>query len=206
MTRRHIILAGDSVFDNDGYVPGEPGLIEQMRQSIPPDWSCTKVAVDGDCIAHVKDQIENLPTNATDLVVSVGGNDVRHYSGLLSSVSEAENLIELLRQPLIDFRAAYDEMLSLLEETRLRTHVCTIYTAIPFEDAVWRQFAPLAIGKFNEVIADAANLRQIRCFRLDTVCVEIGDFSSVSPIEPSCQGGQKIVEAIISGLDRPSTL
>jgi hypothetical protein len=80
--------------------------------------------------------------------------------------------------------------------------LCTIYTAIPFEDPVWRQYAPLAICKFNEVIIEEAKAREFAILRLDEVCVEHGDFSSVSPIEPSNQGGQKIVDYIISRLNQ----
>ncbi len=57
---KHIVLAGDSIFDNDGYVIGEAGVIEQMRMSLPSEWSTSKVAVDGDCFRHVSDQIRNL--------------------------------------------------------------------------------------------------------------------------------------------------
>lgn len=39
MTVKHICLMGDSIFDNDGYVPGEPGVIEQLRRAIPKTWS-----------------------------------------------------------------------------------------------------------------------------------------------------------------------
>lgn len=136
------MLAGDSIFDSDGYVPDEAGLIEQLRWSLPPDWSSTKVAVDGDCIAHVKDQIADLPSDATDLIVSVGGKDARTHSALLSRVRHPSDLDELLQQPLTTFRDAYRAMLDLLAQTRLRLHVCTIYTAIPFEEPVGGNWPP----------------------------------------------------------------
>ena len=84
MQDKHLVLAGDSIFDNDSYVLGEAGVIEQLRSSIPKTWSASKVAVDGDCIHHVKGQIAGLPTHTTDLIVSVGGNDALSHSSLLS--------------------------------------------------------------------------------------------------------------------------
>lgn len=198
---RHLILAGDSIFDNDGYVLGEPGVIEQLRKALPTDWSCTKTAVDGDCIANIEEQINVLPSNATDLIVSVGGNDARYHSALLKQVRSHKGLIERLERPLEEFRKTYQKMLNRLKETGLRLHVCTIYTAIPFEDPVWRQYVPLAITHFNEIIIKEATERGISIFRLEKICTEESDFSSVSPIEPSSKGGQKIVDHIVDSLE-----
>lgn len=36
--------------------------------------------------------------------------------------------------------------------------------------------------------------------RLDLACRDDSDFSEISPIEPSSQGGQKIVDAILQSL------
>jgi hypothetical protein len=197
---KHIVLAGDSIFDNDGYVIGEAGVIEQMRTSLPSAWSATKVAVDGDCIRHVSDQIRNLPENATDLVVSVGGNDARQYTNLFESIQSGADLADLLAKPLADFRTAYRAMLDVIKTTNLRLHVCTIYTEVPFTDPIWRLYAPLAIGQFNNVIIEEANSGAMPIFRLDKVCVQESDFAENSPIEPSSQGGQKIVDYILSKL------
>jgi len=201
MESKHIVLAGDSIFDNDGYVLGEPGVIEQMRKSLPlPSWSAFKIAVDGDCISHVAQQIANLPTNATDLIVSVGGNDARQHSGLLQKVSSPADLPKLLEGPLAAFRAEYNSMLGKLLQIDVRTHLCTIYTAVPFEDPAWRQYAPFAINAFNKIILDEANAHSIPVFRLEEVCTEEDDFAVISPIEPSSKGGQKIVDHILKSL------
>ncbi len=197
MESKHLILAGDSIFDNDGYVLGEAGVIEQLRCALPATCSASKVAVDGDCIRHVKDQIAGLPSNATDLIVSVGGNDARFHSALLSKVNKANDLDTILSAPLAEFTADYRLMLDCAKATGLKVYVCTIYTAVPFEDPIWRQFAPLAIGKFNEVIVAEANAHGIPVLHLQNVCTDANDFSAVSPIEPSNQGGQKIVDHIV---------
>lgn len=199
-TARHLVLAGDSVFDNDGYVPGEAGVIEQLRRSLPHGWSGTKVAVDGDCVMHVTNQLVSVPAGATDLIVSAGGNDARAHSALLSKVEDTEHLNRLILEPLADFRINYRRMLGALRKTGLRIHVCTIYTAIPFKDPVWRQFAPAAIKMFNEIIIAEARAHAVSVIRLDHACVDDDDFSVVSPIEPSNRGGQKIVDCILSTL------
>ena len=45
---KHVVLLGDSIFDNASYVPGQPPVIEQLRSQLPPSWAATLLAVDGD--------------------------------------------------------------------------------------------------------------------------------------------------------------
>lgn len=200
--QKHIVLAGDSIFDNDSYVMGEASVIEQMRRSLPTGWSAFKIAVDGDCIRDVPAQLKQLPAHATDIVLSVGGNDMIGYSHVLAQVRSPLDLSTLLAEPLADFKAKYAQLLDTLAERTARTAVCTIYTAIPFEEPAFRAFAPTAIAVFNEAIAAEANQRSMPVIRLETVCTDSEDFSAVSPIEPSAIGGQKIVDAIIQLLSR----
>lgn len=197
---RHIILAGDSIFDNDTYVPGEPGVIAQLRRALPPGWRATKVAVDGDKIDDVRRQVKTLPADATDLIVSVGGNDALGHSDMLAQVRGPSDLPRLLYGPLAKFRAKYAAMLDLLTPISVRLQVCTIYTAIPFEEPLWRALAPAAIGAFNQVILEEAGGRGIAVLRLDELCVAADDYSALSPIEPSAKGGQKIVDLIATSL------
>jgi hypothetical protein len=171
-----------------------------MRKSLPLTWSASKIAVDGDCIRHIQEQLENLPTNATDLIVSVGGNDARQHTNLLTQIGLLSDLPKVISGPLASFRATYREMLQIISKLDLRSHVCTIYTAVPFEDPRWRQYAPHAISMFNSVIVEEAASLSIPVFRLEEVCTEDNDFAATSPIEPSSQGGQKIVDHILSSL------
>jgi len=194
---KHIILAGDSIFDNDGYVLGEAGVIEQLRSSLPKQHSASKIAVDGDCIKHIKDQLQNLPSNATDIFISVGGNDARYYSDLLGSISNEKDLYHILLEPLKQFEASYEDMIEHALSTKLRIVVSTIYTNVPFESPIWRKFAPIAIQEFNSVIKRQAKQKNIPVLYLEKICTEACDYSTVSPIEPSSKGGQKIVNAII---------
>jgi hypothetical protein len=49
----HAILLGDSIFDNERYVPGGPTVIDQLRTGLPDAWKATLLAVDGDCTPDV---------------------------------------------------------------------------------------------------------------------------------------------------------
>jgi hypothetical protein len=197
VTAKHIVLAGDSIFDNDVYVMGELGVIEQMRRSLPAGWSAFKIAVDGDCIRDVSGQVEDLPTHATHLVVSVGGNDLIGYAHLLNTVRSRGEIEGVLAAPKATFVAQYEEMLDGLQKLPVQLIVCTIYTAIPFEEPILRSFGASAIGAFNDLIRERAAARNIPVLRLDHICTEPDDFSAVSPIEPSAKGGQKIVDHLI---------
>lgn len=200
MAEKHICLMGDSIFDNDEYIPGEPGVIEQMRRSIPKSWSAFKVAVDGDCIEDIPNQLEKVPTHTTDIVVSIGGNDLMKFRHLLAQVAEGANLEELIASQLADFEIAYGWMLDTVSERGLGVCACTIYTAIPFAEKEMRDHAPSAIGAFNAIIQRLAESRGVPVIRLDVVCSDEGDYSEMSPIEPSSKGGQKIVDAILQTL------
>lgn len=200
MAEKHICLMGDSFFDNDEYIPGEPGVIEQMRRSIPKNWTAFKVAVDGDCIEDIPNQLEKVPAHITDIVVSIGGNDLMKFRHLLARVAEGEQLEDVIASPLADFEIAYGWMLDSVAEHGTKVTVCTIYTAIPFAEPEMRDHAPSAIGAFNAIILRLAEARGLSVIRLDLACTENDDFSDMSPIEPSSKGGQKIVDAILQTL------
>lgn len=197
---KHIVLAGDSIFDNDGYVPGEPGVIEQLRMSVPKDWSAAKIAVDGDCIRHVYSRVENLPTHYTDMVLSIGGNDALGYSTIIDEMDSIEDLPRLAARPMTEFRKDYQTLLDHLIALDVKLSVCTIYTAVPFDNAEWREYVPIALNLFNSIIKEEAQKRNIDVIDIDKVCTEPADFAAVSPIEPSAIGGQKIVDLIIEHL------
>jgi len=171
-----------------------------MRRSIAKSWTAFKVAVDGDCIEDIPNQLEKVPTHTTDIVVSIGGNDLMKFRHLLAQVAEGAKLEELIASPLADFEIAYGWMLDTVSERGLKVNACTIYTAIPFAERELRDHAPSAISAFNAIILRLAESRGVSVIRLDVVCSDKDDFSEMSPIEPSSKGGQKIVDAILQAL------
>jgi hypothetical protein len=189
----HLILLGDSVFDNGAYVPGEEPVADQVREALPADWQVTLLAIDGDVVAGVADQLKRLPHGATHLAISVGGNDALRQSGILRqpATSVTQVLSELVR--IQDaFRRAYRAMLAAILATQLPTVVCTIYTAIP---GLPRE-AVAALSFFNDVIMQEAARHGVGALDLRLVCNEARHFSALSPIEPSRAGGQQIAKAL----------
>ena len=84
----------------------------------------------------------------------------------------------------------------LLEKHR-KLVVCTVYNSIP---EVPKE-ALKALALFNEVILEEAFKRKLAVIDLRTIFNLKEDYSEVSPIEPSHQGGIKIVNAIKKVLD-----
>jgi hypothetical protein len=89
----HVVLLGDSIFDNARYVPDRPPVVEQVRRALPVGWRAALLAVDGHTAEDVPGQLAQIPADASHLFVSAGGNDALGESSLLSeaaySVGEA---------------------------------------------------------------------------------------------------------------------
>ena len=99
----HIVLLGDSIFDNKSYVGSGPAVIDQLRQELPSGWQATLLAVDGSVTADVPRQLRRLPRDASHLVVSVGGNDALGHSATIlhewaSSYSEVMTRLAAIQE------------------------------------------------------------------------------------------------------------
>jgi hypothetical protein len=189
----HVVLLGDSIFDNARYVPDRPPVVEQVRKNLPSGWSVTLLAVDGHVAEDVESQLINLPADATLLVVSAGGNDALGESSILSesacTVGEALCLFNETRER---FRNSYRSMLRALARVGKPTAVCTIYNSIPGLG----EAEQTALAGFNEVILREAFGACLPIIDLRLVCDRADDYSHVSRIEPSVTGGSKIARAI----------
>src|SRR5215467_9579226 len=71
----HLVLLGDSIFDNAEYTNGGPDVVSQVRRLLPPEWTTLLLAVDGSMTGNISDQVRQLPRDCTHLVLSVGGNN-----------------------------------------------------------------------------------------------------------------------------------
>ena len=57
----HVVLLGDSIFDNQAYVGSGPDVVAQLREALPAGWAATLCAVDGAMTLDVESQLETLP-------------------------------------------------------------------------------------------------------------------------------------------------
>jgi hypothetical protein len=189
----HVVLLGDSIFDNARYVPDRPPVIEQVRRGLPSGWKGTLVAVDGHTVEDVALQLPRVPSDASHLVVSIGGNDALMSSGLLQQrAGTVGAALAVLAEALGTFRTNYAAMLASVLALGKPTAVCTIYDAIPILGAPERA----GLANFNDVISRRAVGTGIPLIDLRVICNHPDDYSPLSPIEPSVVGGAKIADAI----------
>jgi hypothetical protein len=189
----HLILLGDSIFDNATYVPGEPAVIDQVRALLPAGSTATLLAVDGNVTIDVARQMARLPNDATHLFVSVGGNDALAASGkLYERTTTVAQGLEVLHEIGRSFRRHYQAMLAEVLSAGKHTALCTIYDAIPPLGRSERT----ALSLFNDIIGREAFAAGLPLIDLRLVCSEERDYSPLSPIEPSARGGEKIAQAI----------
>jgi hypothetical protein len=192
---KHVVLLGDSVFDNGAYVrPGDPDVFAQVQAKLPTSWQVTMHAVDGATTTSIERQLVRLPENTSHLILSVGGNDALGSSGILRE--EARSVAEVMTR-IADVRDAfarsYRKMLDLVTGYRLPTAVCTIYDT-RFPNPEERRQVVAALSIFNDVITREAFSRKLTLIDLRLICSDHDDYAN--PIEPSAKGGDKIATAI----------
>lgn len=194
----HLVLLGDSIFDNAAYVQGRLPVIDHLRQIIPAEWQATLLAIDGDITSGVAGQTTGLPSTATHLFISVGGNDALQKIGMFSEpVDTVGKALLLLASVRDDFRQCYRKMLWQVLGLNLPVAVCTIYNSVPGLGDMEKT----ALALFNEIILQEAFMARVPVIDLRLICNEDEDYSYISPIEPSHSGGEKIARAIVSLLD-----
>jgi hypothetical protein len=191
----HVILLGDSIFDNGRYTRGGPDVVSQVRELLGAGWEATLLAVDGSTTEEVAGQVARLPKTATHLVLSVGGNNALMHLGILDAptatvASSLETLAEVAAAFVTRYRAAVDAC----SKTRLPLTVCTIHDGC-FEDAAFQRIASTTLALFNDAIIRVAVERALPVIDLRFVCARPEDYAN--PIEPSSIGGEKIARAIV---------
>ena len=191
----HIVLLGDSVFDNAAYVNGGPDVGAHLGAMLPPGWQSSVVARDGSVTHDVAAQVNRLPADASHLVVSVGGNDALIEAPLLTHpVSNVAMALERLAAVAQRFENNYRAMLNSVRSARKPTAICTIYEP-RFPEPMMRLHTCAALKFFNDTLLKIAIETELPVLDLRLVCAEDSCFAN--PIEPSVQGGQRIAAAIL---------
>jgi hypothetical protein len=192
---KHIVLLGDSIFDNAVYVSGGLDVTAHLRRQIPAEWKASLRAVDGSVVEDVRRQTVDLPEDSTHLIVSAGGNDALMNADIMQR--KASSFAEVLNR-LADvagaFEYQYREMLKGVLHLNKPTAVCTIYYP-RMNDALVQKIAVAALTVFNDVIIRQAFLAGVPLIDLRLVCNEDADYAN--EIEPSEAGGRKIADSIV---------
>jgi hypothetical protein len=197
----HLVLLGDSIFDNGVYTGGGPDVISQVRELLPSGWEASLLAIDGSTTDNIADQMESLPEEATHLVLSVGGNNALTEASRLGISFFADpgtsNAIALgsLADISDDFETRYRTAVDACLRPSLPLSVCTIYNGC-FPDRTYQRLASVALAVFNDVILRVAIQHGLPVIDLRMVCADPKDYAN--PIEPSSVGGEKIARIIVA--------
>jgi hypothetical protein len=191
----HVVLLGDSVFDNAAYVRGGADVLTHLRRRAPRGWGATLLAVDGSVVEGVHGQLRRVPAEATHLVISAGGNDALGHAHILEErAGSAAEVLLRLADVAEGFEAGYGRMLSAALRTGKPTAACTVYYP-RYADALAQRLAVTALTVFNDAIIRAAFGTGVPLLDLRLICDEEADYAN--PIEPSEAGGAKIADRII---------
>ena len=208
---KHIVLLGDSIFDNRTYVnPGETDVPNQLKSLVRRDCKVTHLAVDGHVTRHIQTQLNNIPSDATHLFISVGGNDgLGHLSIFTQPIETVGEGLQKMYKIGENFKKVYSSMLDNVLKHRLPTSVCNIYYPRFHTNSLDRVSSYLRMGVnveklqemamaaetiFNDIISYEAFKRNLPFIDLRVLCDDDQDFAN--PIEPSCIGGMKIAKTI----------
>ena len=186
--------SANSIFDNKRYVGDGPDVIDQLKADLPSGWTASLNAVDGSTTLDIAGQIERLPSDATHLVVSVGGNDALKHKDLLDEkASSVAEVLDKLGKIKGEFQANYRTMLDGLLAVKLPTALCTIYEA-RYSDPDTHRIAATGLSVFNDVITREVFARGLPLIDLRLIVTADDDYAN--DVEPSVKGGAKIARVI----------
>src|SRR6266404_1747528 len=150
----HLVLLGDSIFDNAAYTSGGPDVVSQVRRFLPSEWGASLLAIDGSTTDNVAGQVQGMPKEATHLVLSVGGNNALMQASKLgisffgipgtSSAKALESLADISD----DFETRYRSAVDACLRPGLPLSVCTIYNGC-FLDETYRAHRLCGAGGFQ---------------------------------------------------------
>lgn len=165
---------------------------------LPNGWKATLLARDGSMINDITYQLQQLPEDASCLVLSVGGNDALSHADILGEAanSVAEVLLQLADMQ-DEFRDNYRKMLKKIRSYGLPTLICTIFYP-RFPDPQIQKMSKLALSIFNDCITGEVIASNLRLIDLRMIFNQEKDYAT--PIEPSEIGGEKLADAILENV------
>ena len=191
---RHVVLLGDSIFDNKAYTSGGPDVVTQLQGILPSGWRATLGAIDGATTEDFSRQVAAIPADASHLVLSLGGNDALGHVDLLEQrVHSSAEVLDRFATAAARFETRYRAAVEALRRRDVPITICTIYNG-NFPDRDFQRLASTALCVFNDAIIRVAFENALALIDLRLVCNEPSDYAN--PIEPSSHGGAKIARAI----------
>ena len=220
---KKIYLLGDSIIDNTPYVQNNEKDVASHLNSMyksSPQINIYNRAVDGHTMKDLLDtQLSDEGLNeATNIVVSIGGNDLLGnlyflidamglYQGQESKVFQRtttrnktfeDTYFEIIKP----MQQEYESVVANLSNYRAKLLLCTVYEgdlvdSDEFSDVIYSSKTMLSI--FNDLVYRTAQKYNADVLELRDIFVSPEDYAN--PIEPSHIGGEKLAKAIKDWVD-----
>lgn len=181
----HIVLLGDSIFQNNNYVPKSKSVEYLLKEklSIPS----LVLAQDNAIIYDIPKQYNSMPLNlnakTTNLYISIGGNDLLNlYEHNNTNNSKLFNMVWEIYKKTI---------LMLIDSTQCNIILTDIYF---ITDPNYSKYIPM-IKKWNSNLYQFAGQHKLNVFKISKILTQPKDFTN--SIEPSVIGGNKMVNSFI---------
>jgi hypothetical protein len=181
----HIVLLGDSIFQNKKYVPKSKSVEYLLKEklSIPS----LVLAQDNAIIYDIPNQYNSMPIDlnakSTNLYISIGGNDLLNlYEHNNTKNTNLFNIVWELYKKTI---------LMLIDSTQCNIILTDIYF---ITDPNYKRYIPI-IKKWNSNLYQFANQHKLKVFKISKILTQPKDFTN--SIEPSVIGGNKMVNSFI---------
>jgi hypothetical protein len=196
----HIVLLGDSILDNRAYTEGGPDVVSQVQELLPLGSHATLLAVDGSTTEDIPSQAQRIPSDATHLVLSVGGNDaIMNSDVLLKSFDSPVTALAKFADVSQGFEGKYRQAVAICRKTGFPLTICTIYNG-NFPDREYQRLTSTALMVFNDAILRVGFEFELTVIDLRFVCSSPEDYAN--PIEPSSRGGAKIARCVVASTER----
>ncbi len=169
-------------------------MVKPLCAALPAGWTASLLAVDGSTTDEVAGQVGCLPSDASHLVLSVGGNDALQQAHVLfMPASSTEEAVGLLADLAEQFEHHYRAVVQACLRPGLPLIACTIYNG-NFPDPAYQRLVTTALAVFNDAIVRVAIAHRLLVIDLRAICAGPEDYANA--IEPSSVGGAKIARAI----------
>ena len=199
---KELVLLGDSIIDNKTYVlDGEKSVLEHIQSKT--DIKTVQLALDGATTGDVLDnQLNNISSEASHIVLSVGGNDLLNEIGFLTEDFKytPNQVLERCYSLIAPITKKYESIVTTLQTSKIRANLllCTVYEgdlegSVMYDDIAISSRTMLSL--FNDSVYKTHNMFKTGILELRHIFTNKEDYAN--PIEPSHQGGEKLADKLV---------
>jgi hypothetical protein len=182
--RNNIILLGDSILKNNSFVDENESIEKLLQKSTNANITC--FAQNNSKIVDVFSQLQKISLNMNDktttIFLSVGGNNILEILDIYTTGDKLNHIFGAYKNLIKSIRTKMDNSNLILLDLYYPTNL----KFAPYKDL---------ISEWNKQIYSYSNENNIQVIKISGLLTTPEDFTF--DIEPSNQGGSKIVQQIL---------